>query len=129
VIRVINILDGMVSRNRFEFYISQNDPNKCIDVIVAADRKEKIGQDLLTQQISSFWSGHQSQSEPQMQHEPIKKEDDIKSRASELQLVDEQRAQSERGDLNENSSQSNVFWFVLPIFLNNFTALAHCIID
>jgi hypothetical protein len=102
---VINILESMVSRNNFELYISQNNPNKRIDVIVATDGKEKTEQDLLTQQISNFYRGHQSRSELQTQHEPIKKEDDINSRTSGLQPVDEQRAQLERGDLNENSSQ------------------------
>jgi hypothetical protein len=71
---------SMVSRNNFEVYISQNDPNKRIDVIEVTDGKEKIGQDLLTQQISSFYRGHQSRSELQMQHEPVGKEDDKKSR-------------------------------------------------
>ena len=75
---MINILESMVSRNNFELNISQNDPNTCIDVIVATDGKEKIEQDLLTQQISNFYRGHQSQSELQTKHEPIKKEDDIK---------------------------------------------------
>ena len=80
---MINILESMVSRNNFELYISQNDPNTCIDVIVATGVKDKIEQDLLTQQISNFYRGHQSQPELQTKHEPIKKEDDIKSRTSE----------------------------------------------
>ena len=76
---MINTLQSMVSRNNFELYISQNKPNKRIDVIVTTDGKEKTEQDLLTQQISNFYRGHQSQSELQTKHEPIKKEDDIKS--------------------------------------------------
>jgi hypothetical protein len=102
-----SIMIKTASRNGFEPHISENGTDRRIDIRGATGEKEKIEQDLLLQQISNYYCAQQSPSEMQTQREPIRKEDDMESRTSGFQLVAKQRAQLERGDLDENRSQSN----------------------